>query len=945
MEGLLSLLVLVVLAVPVLLVIALVSINGLKRRVGELEFEVGELKYGAARVDVAAPQAVRERAPAVSQVEPSQAGQAPSDARGPAADATGGHGRDTWNTAAPGSVQRPDAAPDTREMEGARDPSNAGVAPGLSPLASAAADLSGAQAAAVPPPLPDPTQQTPAPPPRPAAPPPPARPDFAEVALRAVKRWFTVGNVPVKVGMLVLLAGVAALLKYANEQGWLQLPVELRLAGVAAAAMAGLVFGWRQRTAKPAFALALQGGAIGVLLLVVFAAFKLYGLMPAGAAFGLSVVLVAGLGVLAVLQDSRTLAVLGILAGFLAPIWLSTGSGSHVALFSYYAVLNAAIFAIAWAKSWRVLNLLGFVFTWGIGIAWGVLAYSPAHQASTQPFLLLFFVFYLLLPILYARRRPPGRRDLIDGCLLFGTPLIAFSLQAALLDGDRLPLAFCALALAVVYAALAWALRRREGYAVLAQAHALLAIGFATLSVPLALSAHATACVFALEGAALAWLGLKQQRLLPQLAGVGLQLAAALAYALGMSALASPDVQALANPAFMGALLIALAGFASAWSYRDHDEPPVALMYYAWGLAWWGGNLFHEIEAFVARDAQLAAMLAATALTGWLAAEVHRWRPARALAATTLLALASAIPFALAQSAVHGHPFEGMGLWAWLAYAAFGVRSLLCLRGDEDWIGNWAQFAWWLAWPSVLALFAGWMSNHMGLAQGWMLVAIALPWVVLLAVSMWRWRLLRAPRGARFDALRLPMQLVAFALLGLWWLSGLLAAGSADPLPWLPLLNPLEQMQTLLLVLLARWLWSDQAPRALASMRVVLLSVAGFTLLTSVTLRAVHHWGGVPWDAGLVESKLAQTSLTVVWSLLGVIGWIAGSRRGQRMLWLAGAVLMGVVLAKLVLVDRQHLGDLLGIGSFIAYGLLCTLVGYFAPAPPRDMAVAQEQAA
>ena len=49
----------------------------------------------------------------------------------------------------------------------------------------------------------------------------------------------------------------------------------------------------------------------------------------------------------------------------------------------------------------------------------------------------------------------------------------------------------------------------------------------------------------------------------------------------------------------------------------------------------------------------------------------------------------------------------------------------------------------------------------------------------------------------------------------------------------------------------------------------------------------------------------------------------------------AGAVLMGVVLAKLVLVDRQHLGNLLGIGSFIAYGLLCTVVGYLAPAPPR----------
>ena len=37
-----------------------------------------------------------------------------------------------------------------------------------------------------------------------------------------VKRWFTEGNVPVKVGVIVLFLGVAALLKYAADQGWLQ---------------------------------------------------------------------------------------------------------------------------------------------------------------------------------------------------------------------------------------------------------------------------------------------------------------------------------------------------------------------------------------------------------------------------------------------------------------------------------------------------------------------------------------------------------------------------------------------------------------------------------------------------------------------------------------------------------------------------------------------------
>lgn len=883
MEGILVLLVVALLAVPVLLVVALVSIGGLKRRVAELEEAQAQLREALA----ASAAGGRERA-------------APDPVRPP-----------------PAVVPEP-PAPATEPPFVAPAPA---MPPPVPPLQTQ------------PPPMPRRETGAPLPPPI-AIPDEPRGPGIVEIAVRAVKRWFTVGNVPVKVGMLVLLAGVASLLKYASDQGWLTLPPELRLAGVAAAAMAGLVFGWRQRAARPAFALALQGGAIGVLLLVVFAAFKIFGLLPAVAAFALSVLLIAGLGVLAVLQDSRTLAVLGVLAGFLAPIWLSTGSGNHVALFSYYAVLNAAIFGIAWFRSWRVLNLLGFAFTWGIGLLWGVLAYAPDKLSSTQPFLLLFFAFYLLIPILHARRRPTSRRDLIDGCIVFGTPLIAFSLQAGLLQGERLPLAFCALALAVLYAALAWWLKRRAGFAVLMQAYALLAVGFATLAVPLALSASATAAVFALEGAALVWLGLRQGRALPQWTGLGLQLAAAVAFAIAVDGGAYAQ-RAIANPLFMGALLVAVAGFASAWWYRAHRFAAPALLYYLWGLAWWCGNAVQEIDAFVDADARADAMLAFAAITGWLAAEVHRLRPSRALAMTTLAALLAAIPIAFAQSAAHGHPFAGHGAWAWLVFAALGLRSLLCLRRGDDRTADWAQFAWWLVWPVAASLSGLWLAGRFDLAMGWRLALAVLPWLALLATSMWRWGWLTLPRGAAFDRYRVALQSTWFAVVGLWWWLSQFAPGDSAPLPWVPLLNPLELSQLLVLALAVHWLWRAAAPDALVRLRVPLLSLAGFVFVTVVTLRAVHHWGGIGWNEGLLSSSLAQTSLTVVWSLLGVVGWIVGSRRGQRALWLAGALLMGVVLAKLVLVDRQHLGNLLGIGSFIAYGLLCTLVGYFAPAPPR----------
>jgi len=885
MEGLLVLAVLAVLAVPVLLIVALVSLSNVKSRVADLEREFDAMRHAsvAPREQPAAPR----EAPTVPKATPTPAVAPPVAVR-----------------------EAPVAPPPLPTPETPRIERPVPEAPGIARIPS----------------------------PRVRAE--PERPDPVTMGVRMVKRWFMTGNVPVKIGVLVLFAGVASLLKYATDQGWMRMPIELRLAGIAAAAMAALVFAWRKREQHRTFALSLQGGAIGILLLTVFAAFKLYGLVDAGPAFALSVLLIAGAGTLAVLQDAKALAVFALLAGFLAPIWLSTGSGNHVALFSYYAVLNLAIVGVAWWKSWRLLNLLGFVFTFGIGAAWGAFDYRPEKYATTEPFLLLFFAIYLAIPLLHARRQPEGRRGLVEGCLVFGTPLVAFSLQAGLLAGERLPLAFNALGLAAIYALLAAWLRRREDYRALTPIYALLAVGFATLAVPLALSARATASIFAIEGAALVWLGLRQQRRWPQLGGTLMQLLAAYAFFAGSAM--QPDI-AIANPVFMSALLIALAGLASAWTYasrRGYDTS--ATIFYLWGLAWWLGTAANEIDLFVAQMHRVDTLFMVIAATGWLAAEVQRRRPATALAWTTLVALALAAPIAWWQASVHGHPFNGLGAVSWIAYAVLGVRSLLCLRASAHSTATRAQFVWLLVWPLAISLLMEWLSQRFGLAGGWRVLGLAFPWCALAALSLFRWRWLSAPIGERFDASRTPLQVACFTVLAIGWVLALFSADGGAPLPWIPLLNPLELAQLAVLVLLACWLFSDDAPESLRRPRPLVLSIAGFALVTASVLRSVHHWGGIAWTDALLSTGLAQTSLSVTWSVLGVIGWVLGSRRGHRGLWLAGAVLMGVVLAKLLLIDRGNLGNGLGIASFIAYGLLCTVVGYIAPVPPRQHATTDE---
>ncbi|HET7268358.1 MAG TPA: DUF2339 domain-containing protein, partial [Oleiagrimonas sp.] len=237
-----------------------------------------------------------------------------------------------------------------------------------------------------------------------APPPPPADFDLLPRLWRKAWGWLTTGNVPVKVGMIVLFAGVAALLKYTADAWLTAIPMGVRIAAVALVALAALGFGWAQRDRRRVFALSIQGGAIGVLIIAVFMAFRLYDLLPAGVAFALLVALVGATGVLALRQDALALAVLALLAGFAAPILASDGHGSHVTLFAYYTVLNLAVLAMAWRRSWRVINLLGFIATFAVATAWGVLRYRPEWFASTEPFLLVNFALYLAIPWLYLRR-------------------------------------------------------------------------------------------------------------------------------------------------------------------------------------------------------------------------------------------------------------------------------------------------------------------------------------------------------------------------------------------------------------------------------------------------------------------------------------------------------------------------------------------------------------
>ena len=270
--------------------------------------------------------------------------------------------------------------------------------------------------------------------PKPKEPAIPRGPNLIERAIGGARNWLFGGNTVLRVGVVLLFLGLAFLLRYATEG--VVVPIELRYAGVAAAAIGLLGLGWWLRLRNSNYGLMLQGTGIAVLYLTVFAAMRLHPLIDPGAALGLLVAVTVFSAILAITQDALGLACAAALGGFAAPILTSTGAGNHVALFSYFALLNAGILAIAWFKAWRLLNLIGFVGTFGIGFAWGMRSYTPELLWSTEPFLILFFLMYLAIGLLFARRKlqevgdaPEGREallhwsaakgDYVDGSMLF----------------------------------------------------------------------------------------------------------------------------------------------------------------------------------------------------------------------------------------------------------------------------------------------------------------------------------------------------------------------------------------------------------------------------------------------------------------------------------------------------------------------------------------------
>ena len=576
----------------------------------------------------------------------------------------------------------------------------------------------------------------------------------AEAAPNPLIAWFLRGNPLLKIGVVVLFFGLAFLLRYVGSH----LPLWFKYLAVFGAGIAAALAGEKLHTKNREYGLVLQGFGFGVMYLTTLAALKWHHLLAAPLVFAVMLGAVALMAALAVRRDAKIMAQFALVGGLAAPVLISDGSGNHVVLFAYLALLNTAVAWIAWHKAWRSLNITGFVGTFAIALSWGLRDYTAAHFATTEPFLLYHWLLYTAVACFFARqtlsrepllgslKRIPNDAPLerivatfaayashirgLDSTLLFGTAITAFSMQYRMVEHWQHAAAVSALGFAAVYAVFAlWFARQDDDFAVMKQAFAALSLLFVTLAVPLGLDGVWTASAWALEAALVYAFGMKLRQPHTRLAALAVFVLAAMAQ-LGDWQLFPLGSETLMGGSVAGTLWLMAGGAAMVWTWLRQPEKlaawensfqaavqalalanAVALPMMLWGAT--GTAYAMAAYALTLAAAQFRRQNKVVSLfavgTGWLAillAATSNHGSLKLPAAACVLAAAFLLHRSRWQPENAVTPNTAAG-WALLPFAA-----LLAMAGVSDvlpraWSPSDFWAVWWAVWPPLLAASRG----------------------------------------------------------------------------------------------------------------------------------------------------------------------------------------------------------------------------------------------
>ncbi len=165
-----------------------------------------------------------------------------------------------------------------------------------------------------------------------------------------------------KVGIGLLLIGLALMFKFGIDRGWITPPFRIVIGFAFGTVL--MLGGFRVQKQRRRFSRVLLGGAVATFYVTIFSAYQLYALFSYEAAFGLMVAVTTASFALAVRQDDVVLAIIATAGGLGTPFLLFTGAPGILWLIVYTCLICASALGIYMLRGWRWLLIVVVAGGW-----------------------------------------------------------------------------------------------------------------------------------------------------------------------------------------------------------------------------------------------------------------------------------------------------------------------------------------------------------------------------------------------------------------------------------------------------------------------------------------------------------------------------------------------------------------------------------------------------
>lgn len=323
------------------------------------------------------------------------------------------------------------------------------------------------------------------------------------------------GNWLARVGVLAVVIGMGFFLKLVFDQNWVTQEGRIILGIVTGLAFLGISEYWKK--SYPSYTQAIAGGGTGILYVSIFSSFAFYDLIGFYSALALLLLVSCTSTISAFFRESRSLAIIGIVGAFSAPLLLenfgqnveSASLYHNLEIIVYIVVLDLGVIALSTVRNWywfKLIALTGSILIFGIWYGENEDFLNPIVAQVSLTIIFLIFVTGTTVFHLIWKKIPKTS----DMTLLVFNATAYFAMSYLILQEDySMWIGTLALALAIFYGGLAYlALKTNEqsNFSLMLLGTAII---FLVTAVPVQMGGSWVAVTWSIQGVIFMWASYK----------------------------------------------------------------------------------------------------------------------------------------------------------------------------------------------------------------------------------------------------------------------------------------------------------------------------------------------------------------------------------------------------------------------------------------------------